>query len=1464
MGFLDIVGDAFDAVGDAVGTGLGTTLDLGKAFYYAQSGPEDMMASADLTPQGARKFYAAKALHDEDRGATARQAFFADHAKLHGAIKVATANSIAPFAAAMEDTSTKAHRTATTWEILNSGELGGMGGVYGSVASVFNGRASKAWDKAQGVSFGQAVTRDAASATDVLLGDEPYSGAASSALGIKGSTLDNIHDFGERGNKRFSPAFSGATGSIDGLFDWYANPFVVAGKGAKVAQLSHSQLRPGDVEAIASTDTLGLTGRQKRIKRETDKFITGTDGYSASELMAFKSFKHPQGAALASLFAQAESHEQKRLVLLTSMANPAAKRALTEQRADLGFQLDRAQSELDDLVFSRTIGAKGLFGDEYLAELTAEVKSSERHMDLYNRALGDDAALEASARLRTQPNQDAVGLYGSVNNRVRLSKIDKMRAHRSSSYTIQNGVLGIPVRVLQAPFQRRASGRVDFHDADQGLKEMDDMTRHVRATPDGDWTPELRKDMLDGYANAVDDNARRLQKTHIETKVFNHIARTFGYHPADAEALLSHTMAKRGKLSTYNSRAYSAAEREDGTTVDLIVLEDGTTMRRPLMETQLANSEPTLDVAQVYRVLGRNAHRYKAVRAGSKAFDVIEDFGDVVNDLWKTSSLMRLGFVERNIMDSQLRLLAHLGGLDWMRVQAGNAGHRLSHAIDETRPTAGQGGFNAGGPHNSFPDAMGITADEVRLNKTRMSAKDTYANLAMGEADRLLNEFRGTGSWITKHGTDEGYTDDYVRLLNNHVRQSEITQRLLAGEHPDRIIDHLHSSEGRALRRRMVHGQDSPEDLVASNVQNLNHLVPSQEYRAILNERPFTAEDVEAMFGHSNLAKPPINAEQVAFSLGSGPTAKAYRDIKEKYFALANGLPDDVLGRHPLFTSLYRGQARVLLNRADPGLTGIITTAEQRTLEEQARLFARKEMKGIMFDIANKSDLGHFVRFIMPFFSAWEDVMVKYGRMIVKDPSLLPHAWMLWTAPNDASFVEVVDAQTGKPVKSRDSTVSDHENIVLPAPWLERYFSLGEMQLSKASFNIVLQGNPLWSPGYGPWAQAPTNSIALAMDSPDFASAVQALGILPFGTEDAGPWSARKFLPSTIKNITLPEDRKARLAVMVLQTEMYRFHQGKRDKAPTPGEIKDRVNNLVHLRTFTSFTSPVSVQYKSPYQFYIDQSHAYDQKYGPQEGDRKFLKDFGEDAYVFRTSMSNNRTGIQATKQADRTARKLKDLISEHPDFGWFFVGPDNVGEYDRNVYTAQTVRKLNPLSSQTYRDVYADPRDAFAKNNAELGWTEYQRLTTRLEAIRIQRGLRSMDVKGASDLRAAKARYLETVTNPDTAPAWGHDWLNDYDNRDFGKVRKFLEAAKAATLDKRTSARPDVVVMAEYLRARGLIRKRLLQRGNAPGGSHTLAGNDDIAAVWGQITGLLVDQNVTFSDIYARYLERDDLARAV
>jgi hypothetical protein len=76
----------------------------------------------------------------------------------------------------------------------------------------------------------------------------------------------------------------------------------------------------------------------------------------------------------------------------------------------------------------------------------------------------------------------------------------------------------------------------------------------------------------------------------------------------------------------------------------------------------------------------------------------------------------------------------------------------------------------------------------------------------------------------------------------------------------------------------------------------------------------------------------------------------------------------------------------------------------------------------ILFDTSHASNLSRSMRFVSPFFSAWEDMMKKWGGLFYDKPWAAVRFEQAWDAPNNAGIVvdengNRVDAE-GNPTRS--------------------------------------------------------------------------------------------------------------------------------------------------------------------------------------------------------------------------------------------------------------------------------------------------------------------------------------------------------------------------------------------------------------------------------------------------------------
>jgi hypothetical protein len=362
--------------------------------------------------------------------------------------------------------------------------------------------------------------------------------------------------------------------------------------------------------------------------------------------------------------------------------------------------------------------------------------------------------------------------------------------------------------------------------------------------------------------------------------------------------------------------------------------------------------------------------------------------------------------------------------------------------------------------------------------------------------------------------------------------------------------------------------------------------------------------------------------------------------------------------------------------------------------------------------------------------------------------------------------------------------------------------------------------------------------------------------ILPYGPQGTG-WKDIVIQSAGIRKalaaLEVENPQRQNLTVLIAAEENAKYDAGLRDTKPSASEINKKVVRILLLDAASRLTLPFATNTRSPYQLFIDEFHRLREQ-DPLTASEKFYELYGDDYYIFTTSLSKNNTGIAATIQADERTKQLSDLIAKQPEFGWFLIGDANAGEFSPSVYKRQRELSVAPGSTTKFRESQ-DAYEAIKDTNVEKGWILYNKGMDKIEATRISRGLKSLESRGAEDLKAAKAEFIAGLE------AENRDWANARGKIDINKIQTFLRYANDVIKDPRLTNRPDMKTMAEYLAGRDKVRAVLATRESQ---SLDNEDNADLKAAWNEFVGDLIDKDITFNRIYTRYLEKDDLRKGL
>lgn len=1022
------------------------------------------------------------------------------------------------------------------------------------------------------------------------------------------------------------------------------------------------------------------------------------------------------------------------------------------------------------------------------------------------------------------------------------------------------------------------------------------------------FTVERKDELFQKYISAIDANDRARVFQEIEQELFDTVARQFGYtNPEDVRSAWNLFAGARSRAhNLIRERAYTGAIDPTtgaplGAKISPIEGIDGglNIIPLPLTEAQLVKELPTLDIDGMYSALTK-ATRASRFEGLGKVYGFQRGVGELaqsIDSLIKFEVLARLGYPIRNVTEGFLRIANSAGAMailnrvgvgaknivhnrfkdakptevfDWMDgVKLNTKKAELLAGIDNVDDPAlierqiaeidamlsgkmkiqdkyglGLRQIKIGDEVFTYEDAFGATPEKAKYiqDKFIANAATLMDNAFSESSSKLRNATELSGDWVVIKGNDANWPEAYARVVNRQIRGSKFAQILLGKGDREEVMNKakiflLKDPEGRKILKNLALGRNVDE-IVEANMQNIESLFPSYispALKEIASKRNINAEDIARFI--PTTGRPDVNAAQIATAMGRGSVMRLWANFLDNFYQMAGEAPESALVRNPLFVDLYRKRMDALVKNAIDTYPGdSIPPAYLRKLENGARQWARAEMRRTLYDTSERVEAASTLRYVFPFFGAFADVAEKWARIVVNDPSTIRKLETIYDSPDRNGMVE-----------ERDGI----KYINIPGEWAKWLrFDDRPFSIPKPSLNLIYQGNSWWNPGAGWFVQYPLS--ALVKKYPEAENIKLVKEVLPYGPQET---SLQSFLIQNaaarrlLNGFDPDSPTRSNLTVLVMAEESHKYATGQRDTAPTAADVDKKVRKIIALDVASRLVLPFATQTRSPYQFWIDEYQNMREQ-DPLNAAENFYNKYGDEYYYFTTSLSKNYTGVAATQEADKRASQLKDLIGANPEYGWFLVGDANAGEFSPTVYRKQREQRVAPGSTRTFREAQ-DPYEAIAETNAERGWILYNKGMDRIEAERINRGLKSLESRGAEDLKQMKQDFVAALSadNP--------DWAKVRGNIDTRKVMNFLTFAKQATQDPRLSQRVDMVTMADYLKGREYVISLLAQRKSK---NIENEENADLKELWSAFTGALIDRDVTFNRIFTRVLERDTL----
>ena len=476
----------------------------------------------------------------------------------------------------------------------------------------------------------------------------------------------NIYDPNER-EAAFKKSAWGkfASGGVDLVAQFFGDVTLVGAKATKAiraSELAQGKLKNADTIARAAEDiTKAQYGEVNRFTKVLDDFTQNDSTYALNHPMV-KSSSQP--GLLAHLLGDSVDKDETALILRSALGDPVAMDELALQRRYISDALQTARGDLSAVAEYKLYAAPDESGMlPFLNDNPAVIDEARAN---YESLVKTDAYFAklmevGGAKVTEEGIAYGTGALTRTTGKITQGLDDFIAKGRSVKYYDQK--VGNPqVEVYQpTPFHRlyqkvswaageRPAGIVDFNDPDS--------YREVVATANQlqkilDLSPAQNKNMIDSYIAAATPEERFTATMNLENFAVRKIAEKYDI-PEDVATKI---------YNNYNGARTSALKsiQDKGYMVDL----DESILRVPQLESQTADYLPLMDFQLLDNLLKRNASVLRTLSGA--VTDTTLNTLDVIQDLFKAGALLRLGYTQRNAIDSQLRIAAAVGSMATLR-----------------------------------------------------------------------------------------------------------------------------------------------------------------------------------------------------------------------------------------------------------------------------------------------------------------------------------------------------------------------------------------------------------------------------------------------------------------------------------------------------------------------------------------------------------------------------------------------------------------------------------------------------------------------------------------------------------------------------------------------------------------------------------------------------------------------------
>ena len=720
----------------------------------------------------------------------------------------------------------------------------------------------------------------------------------------------------------------------------------------------------------------------------------------------------------------------------------------------------------------------------------------------------------------------------------------------------------------------------------------------------------------------------------------------------------------------------------------------------------------------------------------------------------------------------------------------------------------------------------------------------------------------------------EQYFVEYALRINNRYRNDAVGKMILQNQPVEDIKAFLLSPEGSKYRKqlsisgRRLDAEDQVDEYLETVVRRLdNEMPPDTRLRELALDHELTPAEVSAAMGSKPL---PVITGRLVDDVDRGILGSAKYKVDTftgKIMAGLGTIPENKLLRHPFYRTVFDAEQIRLWRLAEGQGVKIMEPAVQSQIAATAHKSALKATKETMYTIDRLSNAAQMLRFVSPFFPAWENSMRTWGRIAWNNPAVLGYGNLMWNIPNNMGLV--VD-EMGQPVEKSNMLKDEGQYIVWPSiiqDFLKKdlgpleFILPGEgLMTRQQGLNVILPGADWWFSGVGPAATIPT--AWFLRGKPEDAEVLRnAVGdemfqqLVPSGNPNVDLFEA--LLPTTARRLKLwlngESSDGAYISTWNQILEDKYIEVQLEDRAFTEADYKDakkKVDRFWAWQIGAGAGAPFQSKIMSRYQpqrdawarLIDDESIAY------QEKIRIFTEQYpGFEAITRSGSMTE--TGLSPNLKTWQRITKNPDVVDNLYAISPELVGMfGNMGRFDDpfsySVYGEFASMKIGPNGIPVRRKL--KPDEIVRNNQIRDGWAEYWQARDVVEDRVIELGYSSLRVKDAEPLQNILDEAASKLEQ--RYPAWGQERKLYMD-----KLPAFIQGARIIVSNAEiVEDDSTVAALSEYLQIRDYIASEL-----------KLTSNDEAREQLRQIgygaAFKLRQKDIGFADMYDQYFDRDD-----